>query len=308
MAIDLDDATLVITANGYKAGTLYSLKPYDATGDATVTRATIGTRVNSSNLIETVANDVPRLDYTSVSCPVILIEPQSTNLFEQSEDIADAYWTKTRGAITSDSTTSPIVSVLADKFIPTAESGNHFIKKALSSPSNDTYTFSGYFKDNGYDLAVRITGFSFLSRVEFQVDLSNGATINFIESGTFTGSTKVTAFGDGWIKVDVMVNVPSGETSLSTQMFAYNGAILFVADGVSGFYLTGIQMEVQDNATSYIPTSGSTVTRNADVITVTGLTGTSTLTETFEDDTTNVIVDPTTYTMSEGRIKKVVRI
>lgn len=43
MAIDLDDAKLVITANGYKAGTLYSLKPYDGSGDATVTRSTTAT-------------------------------------------------------------------------------------------------------------------------------------------------------------------------------------------------------------------------------------------------------------------------
>jgi len=32
------------------------------------------------------------------------------------------------------------------------------------------------------------------------------------------------------------------------------------------------------------------------------------LTETFEDDSTNVISNPTTYTMSAGRIKKVVRV
>ena len=33
----------------------------------------------------------------------------------------------------------------------------------------------------------------------------------------------------------------------------------------------------------------------------------TTVTETFEDDSTNVISNPSTYTMSTGRIKKVTR-
>ena len=76
----LDDASLIVTPNGYKASKLYSVKPTDASGDMVVTRATTATRVNSSNLIESVAINVPRLDYTLGSCPSILVEPQRTNL------------------------------------------------------------------------------------------------------------------------------------------------------------------------------------------------------------------------------------
>ena len=102
--------------------------------------------------------------------------------------------------------------------------------------------------------------------------------------------------------------MPSGEANLQNSMFAYNGSVSFTADGTSGFYVIGAQVEIQAAATSYIPTSGASATRNADVMSVTGLSGSSTLTETFEDDSTNVISNPTTYTMSAGRIKKVVRV
>ena len=59
------------------------------------------------------------------------------------------------------------------------------------------------------------------------------------------------------------------------------------------------------NTFSPIITSGSAVTRNADIISK-SLVGISNLTETFENGTTNVISgNPTSYTMSQGRIKQV---
>jgi hypothetical protein len=42
------------------------------------------------------------------------------------------------------------------------------------------------------------------------------------------------------------------------------------------------------------------------VITLTPTTALTEITETFEDDTTNVITSPTSYTMSQGRIKQVI--
>ena len=58
-----------------------------------------------------------------------------------------------------------------------------------------------------------------------------------------------------------------------------------------------------------MPTTTATVTRNADLISKSGLTGITTITETFENGTTNVITgSPTSYTMSQGRIKNVIGI
>jgi hypothetical protein len=60
-----ESASLVVTPNGTKASKLYAIKPTDGSGDLSVTRATTATRVNSSGLIESVANNVPRLDYSN---------------------------------------------------------------------------------------------------------------------------------------------------------------------------------------------------------------------------------------------------
>ena len=296
-----------IQPSAYGVGKLIAMKPLAGGFDLDVVRNTTATRYNSSSLIETVAANVPRLDYFGVTCPSVLVEAQSTNLFDYSEDFANAYWTKTRAGITSDSIASPIASTNSDKMIPTAVSGNHFVRRTTAT-TNDSYIFSGFFKDGGYNIWLRFTGASFNDRVEFGVDLSDGSDISFIEAGTFTGSKSVVTYPNGWYRIEVKINVPSGEANLISSMFAYNGAVSFTPDGTSGFYVIGAQLEIQAAATSYIPTSGASATRNADVMSVTGLSGITTLTETFEDDSTNVISSPSTYTMSNGRIKKVITV
>ena len=87
IAYDVDVASLVITPSGFKAGKLYSVEPTDGTGDGTSTRASNKTRVNSSDVIETLANDVPSIDYSDGQA-VILTEPQSTNLYLNSATLS----------------------------------------------------------------------------------------------------------------------------------------------------------------------------------------------------------------------------
>ena len=85
----LDSASLVVTPNGYKAGTLYSVVPNTTLGDLDVVRATSATRVDSAGAIETVGNNVPRIDYSNGSCPSILVEPQRTNSLLNSATVAN---------------------------------------------------------------------------------------------------------------------------------------------------------------------------------------------------------------------------
>jgi hypothetical protein len=71
----------------YKAGTLYSQIPESGAGDFIVQRTTTvanrSTRINKDGFIETVLDNVPRLDYplggAVNGCPALLVEPAATN-------------------------------------------------------------------------------------------------------------------------------------------------------------------------------------------------------------------------------------
>ena len=75
-----DQVDIMNTPTAFKAGKLYSVKPNPGLADLTVSRSTTATRVNSAGTIQTLAVDVPQLDYSESSCPSFLIEPQRTNL------------------------------------------------------------------------------------------------------------------------------------------------------------------------------------------------------------------------------------
>ena len=71
--------SIAMIPSGYKANKLYSVLPTNGDGDFTTTRNTVATRVNENGLIEEVASNVPRLDYSDGGCPSLLLEPTSTN-------------------------------------------------------------------------------------------------------------------------------------------------------------------------------------------------------------------------------------
>ena len=86
--MSLENTKLLITPNGYKAGKLYSALPESGAGDSTFARATTATRYNAEGLIEEVGLNVPRVDYPiSGGCPSLLLEPQRTNLYINSETL-----------------------------------------------------------------------------------------------------------------------------------------------------------------------------------------------------------------------------
>jgi len=253
----LDDASLIVTPNGYKASKLYSVKPTDASGDMVVSRATSATRVNSSNLIESVAINVPRLDYPPLGgCPSILVEPERTNRLLRSEEFDNASWNKSAITITANATTSPSGALTADKFIPTAGFSAHNINQT-GLPSN-AYTFSVFAK------AGEETTFSM-----WLVSASKGAIFD-LSTGTYTLSNATSAnienYGNGWYRCS-MYSSTAGTTA---HIYGRSGGG-FEGNDTDGIFLWGAQAEAGTSPTSYIPTTTGIVTRNADVINKTGV-------------------------------------
>ena len=266
-----DDASLVLTPNGYKASKLYSIKPTSGLGDMTVVRATTATRVNSAGLIESVAINVPRLDYTGGGCPRILVEPLRTNLLLRSEEFDNAYWAKASTTITSNNTTAPDGNTTADRLVLTGTSSTSraIARNVPITTVTTTVTFSTFVKyiDKQY---LQLTFGSGFSSNFANFDLINGTVVG----GTY-GNAKIENYSNGWYRISI---TSTGLSTITCTAFIWainSAAALRAADststGTSAYWIWGAQLEDGSNATSYIPTVAATVTRNADVISQTGI-------------------------------------
>lgn len=261
-----ESASLVITPNGTKASKLYSIKPTDGSGDLSVTRATTATRVNSSGLIESVSSNVPRLDYSNGSCPSILVEPQRTNLLTYSEDFTNVSWIKLSSNITSNATIAPDGTNTADKLIEDNTTANHLVQKAVVS-SSASYTFSVFAKKAERNWVVLRSVNASFQNVKAWFNIDNG-TIGTLENGA---TAKITNYSNGWYKLEM--TIPSFSTGFEFRISTSTGDGIdsYLGTTGSGIYIWGTQLEAGSYATSYIPTTSATVTRNADVISKTGI-------------------------------------
>jgi hypothetical protein len=273
----LEQASLIVTPNATKAGKLYSIKPTSGAGDLDVVRATTATRVNAEGLIESVANNLPRLDYSNGSCPSILVEPQRTNLALRSEEFDNAAWVKAGVTVDANTAISPDGTANADT-INLGLLGFANIRQSIPVANNTSYTVSCYYKNialtAGQTFEMRYTNelstpnnFNAIATI----DLFNGTVTSQIFGNIGTGysgsvSSSITNVGNDWYKVTMTFTV--GTSGANNGIFRPG---VIPISSARTFYIWGAQLEAGSNATSYIPTEATTVTRNADVISKTGI-------------------------------------
>jgi hypothetical protein len=92
--------------------------------DFDFTRSTTATRENSSGNIESVAANLPRIDYL-VGTGHILLEPQSTNLLTYSEDFGQSDWNKTSATVSTSTITDPTGGQRSIKLVPDSGTGGN---------------------------------------------------------------------------------------------------------------------------------------------------------------------------------------
>ena len=303
-----DNANFVLTPNGYKAGKLYALKPENGDLDVTWVRNGNATRVNQNGLIESVGNNVPRLDYLAGNCPSILVENQKTNLILNSENISSSSWNKTGVTATFfPNEINPTGENGVYKLIANNTNSNHRIDQVFEANANQDYVFSFFAKKAEYSF-VQVTFFGSSSRfnIQFNLKTKTFSSSNNEQNGLI--DFEITEKPNDWCFIQLKVN-PANFTTFNpvvsvldedrnTRNPSYQG------DGVSGIYLWGIQLE-DFNLSSYIPTSGTAVTRPADALPpITVPSGTTEIVEALEDGTFNTITTiPSTYTIPFGRFK-----
>ena len=253
---------VVMIPSAVKAGKLYSVLPENGNGDFTFDRSTTATRVNKDGLIETVAADVPRLDYPLIDgvvqdCPALLLEPSRTNLITYSEDFTQS--ALSNATITPNLAISPDGTLNADKIIESATTSTHYIRRTITTTDATSYAITVFAKAAGRsDIRISRAGGS----VAVSYNLTNGTLIN---GGGAVGS--INYLNNGWYKCSMVFDTNSTSTQIRIELQDESSAAAenYLGDGTSGVYLWGAQLELGSYPTSYIPTSNLIVTRNADV-------------------------------------------
>ena len=217
-------------------------------------RASTATRVNEQGLIETVGIDVPRIDYTS-GVGTFLVEGASTNLVLWSEDFSNASWIKILSTITANANIAPDGTLTAYKIVENSGSGLKYIQRSTTFTTNDSISiFAKAGERTQLAIGNAAVGASIFDLVLGTVVSSGSSNIK---------NEKIELYEDGWYRISANVIV-SG--SFAIQFFISNqGVVNYTGNGTSGLYIWGAQQEVGTEATSYIPTTTTSVTRAADI-------------------------------------------
>jgi len=213
--------------------------------------STVGQYVKTTTAI----NSAPRFDHDPETGESLglLVEESRTNLIGSSNTFSTAAATQTVDAdVAPDGTTTAVKVVSA---------GGGVFKASIPVTNGSTVTYSVFLKAVSGSNILTSVGFERFGATTINGSVKvnlNDATLSNIGSDVVSSSIK--EYGNGWYRVSVTATAVNS----TANIINYSNA------GPCTFLVWGMQMETGSFPTSYIPTEGSTVTRAADVASITG--------------------------------------
>jgi len=215
----------------------------------------------------------PRFDHDPATNESLglLIEESRTNELEYSEEFDDAYWgTNSNAGTLLKNATGPDGQTSAYTLVDNAGTGSgpvYIVKTPFAVSASTEYTLSIFAKADQINfLAIGTHFFTTPANGNTWFDLSSG-TLGTVHS---PHTASIEDFGNGWHRCSITFTTDASDTSGVFRFYSCesDNATNVDLDGTSSILVFGAQLEEAAFPTSYIPTSGSTVTRSADVASV----------------------------------------
>jgi hypothetical protein len=222
--------------------------------------STVGEYIPTTSTI----NSAPRFDHnpTTGESLGLLVEEQRTNLCLQSEVFATT-WTTTSASVSSNTTVAPDGTTTGDTITASGSTVGR-VQQNISFTGDGDKAISVWLKAGTSPttvLKVDDSTAGFVNRLAVNITWTAGVATGSASNGTLQG---IDAYPNGWYRIR---GLAVGVVAANTNRYRIEPDS---TNGTGSVIAWGAQAENGAFPTSYIPTTTATVTRSADVASITG--------------------------------------
>jgi hypothetical protein len=281
-----------------------------------VVRASTKYVVDENGDLSQVAANTPAFEYNADGTyKGMLVEEQRENICLQSEDFSTTWLSGVNTTVSAVTETTPDGDSTS-KSVKIGDNnstgtGSVAVRQDITVTGGATYTASIFLKADGLAFArLSIDEYDGVTNGTQYFGLSGSGSLG---TAVNLDDSKIEAYPNGWYRCSVTWTQGAADTEFKFRIYVANSISSSTVDldNTSSIFAWGVQVELGANASSYIPTTTTSVTRNKDQISKTSAStyvGQTAGTVYVEATIDNIIANTNIISVSDGTDDNIVRI
>ena len=281
-----------------------------------VVRASTKYVVDENGDLSQVAANTPAFEYNADGTyKGMSVEEQRENICLQSEDFSTTWLSGVNTTVSAVTETTPDGDSTS-KSVKIGDNnstgtGSVVVRQDITVTGGETYTASIFLKADGLAFArLSIDEYDGVTNGTQYFGLSGSGSLG---TASNLDDSKIEAYPNGWYRCSVTWTQGAADTEFKFRIYVANSISSSTVDldNTSSIFAWGVQVELGANSSSYIPTTTTSVTRNADQISKTSAStyvGQTAGTVYVEATIDNIIANANMISVSDGTDDNIVRI